>query len=123
MIPRRVWEEVHLDSVSNMDRLFVGDSLVSYFFFSTTPQTQETSVSRIAVPAHIIARIRAGEQVSAEEITAAQEEEARRQQREASGKKVKPRKSAAPTPATPENEWIPQGHGNTASPARRSKRK
>ena len=71
----------------------------------------ETSVSRVAVPAHIIARIRAGEEVSAEEITAAQEEEARRVEREASGKKVKAKK--APAVKDPQaNEWIPEGHAN-----------
>lgn len=52
--------------------------------------------------------------MSAEEITAAQEEEARRQEREASGKKVKPRKDK-PVSSNPANEWIPEGHGGAGS--------
>ena len=50
----------------------------------------ETNVKRIALPADIVARIRAGEEVSAEEITLAQ-------QRAASAQ-------AAPKK---ENEWLP----------------
>ncbi|PWN45444.1 hypothetical protein IE81DRAFT_320204 [Ceraceosorus guamensis] len=41
-----------------------------------------TNVARIPVPAHIVARIRAGEEVSAEEITAAQDEVRRKMERE-----------------------------------------
>ncbi|PWN24688.1 hypothetical protein BDZ90DRAFT_262909 [Jaminaea rosea] len=67
----------------------------------------QTNVTRIAVPAHIVARIRAGEDVSAEEITAAQEAEAKKQAKLAkSGKSGKPS-----TPRSdPANEWIPEGH-------------
>lgn len=36
------------------------------------PLTLETNVKRVALPAELVARIRAGEQVTAEEITAAQ---------------------------------------------------
>lgn len=69
----------------------------------------ETNVTRIAVPAHIVARIRAGEDVSAEEITAAQEAEAKKQAKLAkSGKSGKPS-----TPRSdPANEWIPEGHSS-----------
>ncbi|CAO1632949.1 unnamed protein product [Sympodiomycopsis kandeliae] len=88
----------------------------------------QTNVSRIAVPAHIIARIRAGEEVSAEEITAAQEEERIRQEREAKG--LPPKKSnrksatAAVVSDQPVNEWIPQGHNSPSSAVKnRSKRK
>ncbi|WFD33709.1 hypothetical protein MCUN1_000522 [Malassezia cuniculi] len=49
----------------------------------------QTNVKRIALPADIVRRIRAGEQVSAEEITAAQE-----------------RMAAAET-AEKKNEWLP----------------
>lgn len=43
----------------------------------------QTNVARIAVPAHIVARIRAGEDVSAEEITRAQDEARRAAEKEA----------------------------------------
>ncbi|CAO1628512.1 unnamed protein product [Jaminaea pallidilutea] len=82
----------------------------------------QTNVSRIAVPAHIIARIRAGEEVSAEEITAAQEAEAKRLEKEArqaekGGKRPVGRSSqVASSTQQPGNEWIPEGHGR-ASPA------
>lgn len=50
----------------------------------------ETNVKRIALPADIVARIRAGEQVSAEEITAAQN-----------------RAATGQTAPKKENEWLP----------------
>lgn len=50
----------------------------------------ETNVKRIALPADIVARIRAGEQVSAEEITAAQQ-----------------RAAVAQSAPKKENEWLP----------------
>lgn len=53
--------------------------------------TAETNVRRVALPADLVARIRAGEQVSAEEITAAQE-----------------RVAAGNTgPKKPADEWLP----------------
>lgn len=85
---------------------------------SLPPSLAETNVARVAVPAHIIARIRAGEEVSAEEITAAQEEEKRRQEREAAGKKVKPARTSAMNVG---NEWLPDSA--TASPGGRRKGK
>lgn len=53
-IPRRVSVAERLDSVR------------------IHPLTLETNVKRVALPAELVARIRAGEQVTAEEITAAQ---------------------------------------------------
>ncbi|CAO1623572.1 unnamed protein product [Parajaminaea phylloscopi] len=91
----------------------------------------QTNVTRIAVPAHIVARIRAGEDVSAEEITAAQEAEARRAEKEArakaQGRIPKSAKGAASanSPVGVEvNEWIPQGHDSSpGGAARRTKGK
>jgi hypothetical protein len=83
--------------------------------------TTETNVARVAVPAHIIARIRAGEEVSAEEITAAQEEEARRQEREAKGLKVKPRVERTRSGGVGENEWLPEGTGSPGGGGARGK--
>lgn len=57
---------------------------------------------RVALPADLVARIRAGEEVSAEEITAAQE-------RVAAGK---------PEPTKPENEWLPAGSSKKQTPSR-----
>jgi hypothetical protein len=66
-------------------------------------------VTRIALPADIVARIRAGEDVSAEEITAAQQ-----------------RTAAGITPPHPaENEWLPpttQKKSNTRGRGRRSRK-
>lgn len=72
------------------------------------------------MPAHIVARIRAGEDVSAEEITAAQHAGARRLEQEAKaqakGQSLRNTKSASglkvaeQSPAARFNEWIPQGH-------------
>ena len=45
----------------------------------------QTNVARVAVPAHIVARIRAGEEVSAEEITRAQEEATRMREKQQQG--------------------------------------
>lgn len=86
----------------------------------------ETNVTRIAVPAHIVARIRAGEDVSAEEITAAQEAEAKRLAKEERAKAQgrSPRTVKSNSTATPDrdlNEWIPSGQGHGASPAGRAK--
>lgn len=64
--------------------------------------TAETNVRRVALPADLVARIRAGEQVSAEEITAAQE-------RVAAGET---------TPAKPVNEWLPANTTKKAPTAR-----
>jgi len=61
----------------------------------------ETNVQRVALPAELVARIRAGEQVSAEEITAAQ---ARVTQ-------------GLPEPAK-ENDWLPQ----TSAPKKKAVR-
>ncbi|PWN99448.1 hypothetical protein FA09DRAFT_328844 [Tilletiopsis washingtonensis] len=45
----------------------------------------QTNVARVAVPAHIVARIRAGEEVSAEEITRAQDEARRMREKQQQG--------------------------------------
>ncbi|PKI85675.1 hypothetical protein MVES1_000746 [Malassezia vespertilionis] len=62
----------------------------------------QTNVRRVALPADLVARIRAGEEISPEEIAAAQEKLATGQ---------------AAAPQKPEDEWIPAGlrkkQGNT----------
>lgn len=126
MTPRLVSAEAHLVSVS---LALVGSGkplrcadLIHHTLCMLSGSRTETNVSRIAVPAHIIARIRAGEEVSAEEITAAQEAEARRLEKEArqaerGGKRPVGRSSqVASSTQQPGNEWIPEGHGR-ASPA------
>jgi len=61
----------------------------------------ETNVQRVALPAELVARIRAGEQVSAEEITAAQARVAQ----------------GLPEP-TKENDWLP----STSAPKKKATR-
>jgi len=60
----------------------------------------QTNVRRIAVPPEIAARIRRGEQVSAEEITEAQER-AKRQEEGANGEAAAGKKSKV------DDEWLP----------------
>lgn len=80
----------------------------SWVSYVTLLTTTETNVRRVALPADLVARIRAGEQVSAEEITAAQE-----------------RVAAGETTSTkPVNEWLPANTTKKAptSRSRRSKK-
>ncbi|KAL9939236.1 hypothetical protein V8E36_002049 [Tilletia maclaganii] len=89
----------------------------------------QTSVKRVAVPAAIAARIRAGEDVSPEEIEAAQREAAEAAARGAtigtssayhnSSPIVERRKEAPPV-----NEWLPENlQQGGAGGTRKSKRK
>ncbi|KAE8216158.1 hypothetical protein CF327_g622 [Tilletia walkeri] len=76
----------------------------------------QTGVKRVAVPAALAARIRAGEQVSPEEIEAAQREAAEAAARGATigtsssfsggGGGVEQRRNH---PVEPVNEWLPEG--------------
>ncbi|KAE8224272.1 hypothetical protein CF319_g2810 [Tilletia indica] len=76
----------------------------------------QTGVKRVAVPAALAARIRAGEQVSPEEIEAAQREAAEAAAKGATigtsssmsggGGGVEQRRSQ---PVEPVNEWLPEG--------------
>lgn len=66
--------------------------------------TPETNVRQVALPADLVARIRAGEQVSAEEITAAQA------------------RVAAGEPTKPTDEWVPASAKKNTSKNRRGKK-
>lgn len=70
-----------------------------------------SNVQKVPVPADIVARIRAGEEVSAEEITAAQA-------------RVAANQASAPKP---ENEWLPEHlqskPAGAANKGRRKKKK
>lgn len=63
----------------------------------------ETNVKRVALPAELVARIRAGEQVSAAEITAAQE------------------RVSKGLPKTPDNDWLPPPPPKKGNQQRRRK--
>lgn len=62
---------------------------------------------RVALPADLVRRIKNGEQVSAEEITAAQERVLARQSE----------------PKEPENEWLPPNATTKASSTRNRRRR
>ncbi|GAA6043765.1 hypothetical protein JCM8097_006663 [Rhodosporidiobolus ruineniae] len=62
----------------------------------------QTGVKRVAIPPALAARIRAGEEVSAEEVTAALEAEKERLAREEAGEKEKKK-----LPANVDADWLP----------------
>lgn len=76
-----------------------------------------TSVKKVQVPAHLMARIRAGEDVSAEEVTAAIEEEQRKAQAEestASARKVR---------EGVDEDWLPKEQQSSGSSSKGRRRK
>nr|GAT50527.1 predicted protein [Mycena chlorophos] len=84
----------------------------------------QTSVKKVRVPPEIMERIRRGEDVSAEEVTAAMAKmEAEEKAAAAGTSPAKPQKSAPkpkPPPAEPANEWLPEG---ITAPQKRGKGK
>lgn len=78
----------------------------------------QTGVRRVAIPPHIAARIRAGEEVSGEEITAALEVERERldrEEREGAEEKVK-------LPEGVDEDWLPAGAVSGKKKARSRKK-
>lgn len=100
-----------------------------------------TNVRKVAIPSHIAARIRAGEDVSADEITEALEEEKERLElveklereevertalaaaQESQKKSKSASSSSAPrkVPDTVDQEWLPQGILSSSKGGRRRK--
>ncbi|KAJ7069944.1 hypothetical protein C8F01DRAFT_1114686 [Mycena amicta] len=82
----------------------------------------QTSVKRVRVPPEIMERIRRGEDVSAEEVTAAMERmNAEEKATTSPSSSPKPKKSTPkPPPTEPVNEWLPEG---ITAPQKRAKGK
>ncbi|KAF7299166.1 hypothetical protein MIND_00865300 [Mycena indigotica] len=86
----------------------------------------QTSVRKVRVPPEIMERIRRGEDVSAEEVTAAMARmEAEEKGNPPPSTSSKPQKSETkikpkPPPAEPANEWLPEG---ITAPQKRAKGK
>jgi hypothetical protein len=79
-----------------------------------------TGVKRVAVPPEIVARLRRGEDVSPEEIEAAQKAAAARSQQATTEHAPQPTPSnAVVTPADESNEWLPDNI--KATPTRKTK--
>jgi len=88
-----------------------------------------TGVRKVTIPPHIAARIRMGEEVSGEEITAALEEERERLEEEERVRLEREdadrKRQQAPVkvPDTVDTEWLPQGAlGGAKSQGRRRKK-
>jgi hypothetical protein len=79
-----------------------------------------TNVRKVAIPAHLAARIRRGEEVSGEEVTAALEAEKRRLEKEEGDGQQEV--EVVKVPETVDQEWLPQGTlGGKAQGRRRKK--
>ncbi|KAF7297820.1 hypothetical protein MKEN_01405700 [Mycena kentingensis (nom. inval.)] len=82
----------------------------------------QTSVKKVRVPPEIMERIRRGEDVSAEEVTAAMARMEAEERGEATPSPSKRRKAAKPTPAEPPadpaNEWLPESVTSTKKRAK-----
>ncbi|GAA5847413.1 hypothetical protein JCM9279_000470 [Rhodotorula babjevae] len=68
----------------------------------------QTGVRRVAIPPALAARIRAGEEVSAEEVTAALEEEKERLDREEAAQRDED-ENRVKVPEGVDEEWLPAG--------------
>ncbi|KAF8208763.1 hypothetical protein K438DRAFT_1573587 [Mycena galopus ATCC 62051] len=85
----------------------------------------QTGVRKIRVPPELMARIRAGEDVSPDEIAAASarmeaEERGETVEPVPKAKKAKPKAVVEEVPSDPANEWLPEG---LTAPKKRSKGK
>jgi hypothetical protein len=93
-----------------------------YWYISRTLAARklEKTGKRVAVPPEIVARLRRGEDVSPEEIEAAQKAAAARSQQATTEHAPQPTPSnAVVTPADESNEWLPDNI--KATPTRKTK--
>ncbi|GAA5966793.1 hypothetical protein JCM3765_004270 [Sporobolomyces pararoseus] len=79
-----------------------------------------TGVKRVAIPPELAARIRAGEEVSAEEVTAALDAEKERMRKEEE-EEERLKNGGRKLPAGVDSEWLPQGALGGSSKAKKRK--